>query len=392
MKLPPMNSLKAFDAVSRHLSITKAASELFVSPGAVSQQIKILEEYLQRPVFVRDARALSLTRDGAEFAAVVQGAFTKIAQASETMARAGKQRRLTISVPPSFGVRWLIPNLGRFHDLHPDISIAIDARANLVDFAEDGVDAAVRYGNGIYKGLRADDLFGADMIIVASPEYLERYGPLTDLSGLAAHRLIHYLPSDPRYSGLHATWQDIGGMRTREGMAMARAKGRLRGKKPKLSEKQGKELRRMYDTGEYSISDLADVFSVSRPTIYRTLHRVPGREPLSQTERQSAAAKAAGKGSRNADQAWASRLLSDRLAAIVPFHPLSPRQGSLRALRAAAWGDRPPSRGRLLVRSKDQALAGWAEQGASHQSASAGPSTCRNLGLRHKRLSVLRPS
>ena len=92
-------------------------------------------------------------------------------------------------------------------------------------------------------------------------------------------------------------------MRTREGMAMARARGRLRGKKPKLSEKQGKELRRMYDTGEYSISDLADVFSVSRPTIYRTLHRVPGREALSQTERQAAAAKATGKGTRDADQA-----------------------------------------------------------------------------------------
>ena len=70
-----------------------------------------------------------------------------------------------------------------------------------------------------------------------------------------------------------------------------------------IRKKQGKQLRRMYDTGEYSISDLAEVFSVSRPTIYRTLHRVPGREPLSQTERQSAAARAAGKGAGDADQA-----------------------------------------------------------------------------------------
>ena len=89
---------------------------------------------------------------------------------------------------------------------------------------------------------------------------------------------------------------DLMRMRTREGIAIARARGRLRGKKPKLSEKQGKELRRMYDAGEYSISDLADVFSVSRPTIYRTLHRVPGHEPLLQTERQNAAAKVVGKG------------------------------------------------------------------------------------------------
>ena len=120
-----------------------------------------------------------------------------------------------------------------------------------------------------------------------------------------------YDPTDPMgkmFFNILATFaefkSDLIRMRTREGMAMARARGRLRGKKPKLSEKQGKELRRMYDTGEYSISDLADVFSVSRPTIYRTLHRVPGRDPLSQTERQAAAtkAKAAGKGASNADQ------------------------------------------------------------------------------------------
>ena len=119
-----------------------------------------------------------------------------------------------------------------------------------------------------------------------------------------------YDPTDPMgkmFFNILATFaefeSDLIRMRTREGMALARARGRLRGKKPKLSEKQGKELRRMYDTGEYSISDLADVFSVSRPTIYRTLHRVPGREPLSQTERQAAAAKAAGKEARDADQA-----------------------------------------------------------------------------------------
>ena len=119
-----------------------------------------------------------------------------------------------------------------------------------------------------------------------------------------------YDPTDPMgkmFFNILATFaefeSDLIRMRTREGMAMARARGRLRGKKPKLSEKQGRELRRMYDTGEYSISDLADVFSVSRPTIYRTLHRVPGREPLSQTERQIATAKAAGNGARNADQA-----------------------------------------------------------------------------------------
>ena len=119
-----------------------------------------------------------------------------------------------------------------------------------------------------------------------------------------------YDPTDPMgkmFFNILATFaefeSDLIRMRTREGMAMARARGRLRGKKPKLSEKQGRELRRMYDTGEYSISDLADVFSVSRPTIYRTLHRVPGREALSQTERQAAAAKATGKGTRDADQA-----------------------------------------------------------------------------------------
>jgi LysR family glycine cleavage system transcriptional activator len=213
MKLPPMNSLKAFDAVSRHLSITKAAEEMLVSPGAVSQQIKILEDYLQTPLFVRGTRALSLTRDGAEFATAVQAALTRIAQASEAMSRSKMRHNLTISVPPSFGVRWLIPNLGRFHDLYPDISIAVQAKASLANFAEDGVDAAVRYGHGDYSSLKSDDLFGTDLVIVASPEYLDKYGSVRVLSELENHRLIHYLPPDPRYSGLHLTWEGLLGKR-----------------------------------------------------------------------------------------------------------------------------------------------------------------------------------
>ncbi len=133
-------------------------------------------------------------------------------------------------------------------------------------------------------------------------------------------------------------------------------------------------------SGVYSISDLIDAFSVSRPTIYCTLQRTPGRKPLSQTERQSekAAAKAVGKGAQDADQAAAAPLLSDQLTATFPFDPLSSRQGLLRALRPPAMRNRPPLGKRLFVRSRDRALAGREGQEASHQSAREEQSHCCN--------------
>lgn len=209
MRLPPMNALKAFEAVSRRLSITKASQELNVSPGAISQQIKLLEDHFQKPLFIRGPRALSLTPEGAEFASVVQSALTRIAQASEGLQSSKTSRYLTISVTPSFGVRWLIPKLGDFHARYPKISVAVDAQSRLVDFAADQIDAAIRYGGGQYDGLQVDELHQAELVVVASPDYILRNGRFLGPESLDDHRLIHYAPSSERLSRLHPGWSDV---------------------------------------------------------------------------------------------------------------------------------------------------------------------------------------
>ncbi|MBO0664555.1 LysR family transcriptional regulator [Jiella sp. MQZ9-1] len=212
MRLPPMNALKAFEAVSRHLSITKASQELNVSPGAISQQIKLLEDHFQKPLFIRGPRALSLTTDGAEFASVVQSALTRIAQASESLQSTKASRYLTISVTPSFGVRWLIPKLGNFHARHPKISVAVDAQSRLVDFAADKVDAAIRYGSGQYDGLQVSELHQAELVVVASPDYILRCGHFEGLDSIDGHRLIHYAPANEHLSQLHPGWPESLGL------------------------------------------------------------------------------------------------------------------------------------------------------------------------------------
>jgi DNA invertase Pin-like site-specific DNA recombinase len=133
---------------------------------------------------------------------------------------------------------------------------------------------------------------GGDTLVVPKLDRLARSVPDAraigdDLAGRGVKLQIGasvYDPTDPMgklFFNILATFAefeaDLIKMRTREGMAVARARGKLRGKKPKLSDRQQKELRRMYDSGDYSISDLAELFSVSRPTVYRTLHRQAGR-------------------------------------------------------------------------------------------------------------------
>ena len=148
MKLPPMNALRAFEAVSRHLSVSKAAEELCVSQGAVSQQIRNLEDHLGREMFVRSPHSFSLSEEGEVFAVVVQQALVEIASAAGDVTGTKTRRTLTISIAQGIAVKWLMPRLGEFYQTFPGVSVALDETANLVTFKNDGVDAAVRSGNG----------------------------------------------------------------------------------------------------------------------------------------------------------------------------------------------------------------------------------------------------
>lgn len=194
--LPPLNALRAFEAAARHLSFTKAAEELNVTPGAVSHQIKALEEMLNVPLFHRLTRSLRLTVAGqAALPTLIQG-FDKLAQGVEQLRAHCESGVLTISVSPSFGAMWLMPRLERFRSLHPDIEIRIDGTDRLVDLTRGTADVAIRFGPGGYSGVRVDHLLTPINTPVCSPALLNGENPLREPDDLRHHTLLHIDWSD----------------------------------------------------------------------------------------------------------------------------------------------------------------------------------------------------
>lgn len=193
-RLPPLNALRAFEAAARHLSFTKAADELNVTPAAVSHQVKALEAYCGQPLFRRLTRALLLTDAGQAALPALGEGFDRLAEAAVAMAAGDGATTLTLSTTPSFAAKWLIRRLIRFQKAHPDINVRIDATNDLADFERDGVDVVVRFGGGRYPGLRADKLFDEEITPVCAPGLTE--GP----DGLRN-------PEDlPRFTLLHVSW------------------------------------------------------------------------------------------------------------------------------------------------------------------------------------------
>ncbi len=189
--LPPLNSLRAFEAAARQLSIKKAAEELHVTPAAVSHQVRALEEYCGTPLFHRLARALRLTEAGQAALPLLREGFDKLAEAADAMRTEERAGILTVSVAPSFGAKWLIPRLDRFHAAHPEFDVRIDATDALTSFAGDGVDVALRYGRGTYRNLRSECLMPEVAFPVCSPRLLERDPPLRRPEDLRHHTLLH---------------------------------------------------------------------------------------------------------------------------------------------------------------------------------------------------------
>ena len=189
--LPPLNSLRAFEAAARHLSFTKAAEELHVTPAAVSQQIKLLEEHCGTKLFRRLTRALMLTDAGQAALPPLREGFDKLAEAVDRLRSHDRGGILTVSVPPSFGAKWLVHRLDRLNAAHPEFDVRIDATDTLVDFSDAGVDIALRYGRGTYPGLHAEHLMPEVAFPVCSPALLEGEHPLRRPEDLSHHTLLH---------------------------------------------------------------------------------------------------------------------------------------------------------------------------------------------------------
>lgn len=188
--LPPLGALHAFEAAARHLSFKAAAEELHVTPGAISQQIKLLEDRLNAKLFVRRPRAIELTEAGRVLLPPTQRAFRMLLDAVVRVRETDGTKVLTVSVLPSFAALWLVPRLGRFRSRHPDIDVRISATPKLADFERDDVDVSIRYGLGRYADLHAEHLLSEDLFPVCSPELLAQ-GTLKKPEDLAHHILLH---------------------------------------------------------------------------------------------------------------------------------------------------------------------------------------------------------
>lgn len=175
-RMPPLNALKAFEAAARHLSVKLAAEELHVTPGAVSQMLKLLEAHLGVRLFKRVARGIYLTDAGHEYLPSIRNAFRQITEASRRVAASTETGTLTVSVTPFFASAWLVPRMKSFQDAHPDIDLQIVTSSALVDFSRSGVDVAIRHGLGVYPGLRSDRVVAVEMVAVAAPSLVKRFG------------------------------------------------------------------------------------------------------------------------------------------------------------------------------------------------------------------------
>jgi LysR family glycine cleavage system transcriptional activator len=185
-----LNALRAFEAAARHLNFSRAADELSVTPGAVSQQIQNLEDYVGAALFKRTPKGLLLTDAAQTALPALREAFDRLAEAASLLTAAVDGRRLTLTAPPSFAAKWLVPRLGAFEKAHPQVDVWLSAGIELVDLTAGEVDIAIRYGGGRYPGLEIRRLMSETVIPVASPEHLEA-NPLTSPSDLSSHILLH---------------------------------------------------------------------------------------------------------------------------------------------------------------------------------------------------------
>lgn len=205
--LPPLNSVRAFEATARHLSFSKAADELNVTPAALSHQVRALEERLGLQLFHRRARAIALTDSGRLIYPGIHAAFETMKGALQRLDRARLDGILVVSATPGFTVKWLVPRLQRFLDAHPEIDARISASLQLANFGNDGVDVAIRYVVGALPPpeFHVEKLMEDAVLPLCSPRLRDGRVPLRRPEDLARHTLIHVelpppFPSPPSWA------------------------------------------------------------------------------------------------------------------------------------------------------------------------------------------------
>jgi LysR family transcriptional regulator, glycine cleavage system transcriptional activator len=188
----PLNALRVFEAVATRLNFSDAAEALHVTPAAVSQQIKTLEDYLQTPLLLRNGRGVQLTPEGTRLLPGLRRGLDELETALQQIRQERESGTVNVTTLSSFLQKWLTPRLADLHARHPDIDFRIHASSEMVDFARTDFHAAIRLGTGTYPGLRSEKILDEYLVAVASPAVLAKHGTIADAAGgIARLPLLH---------------------------------------------------------------------------------------------------------------------------------------------------------------------------------------------------------
>ncbi|HEX7819795.1 MAG TPA: transcriptional regulator GcvA [Sphingobium sp.] len=191
MRIPPLTALRSFECAGRKLSFTLAASELGVTPGAISRQIRVLEDFLSVQLFHRANREVNLTREGHDYLAQITEAFKTIKAATDLLMEVSEGAPLRVSTSSTFTLRWLMPRMISFYSRHPQNNLQLTMNLAPVDFQRDDLDATIKLGHEETPQTVVRKLFRADLVAVCSPKLLENGPPLETLGDLARHQQLH---------------------------------------------------------------------------------------------------------------------------------------------------------------------------------------------------------
>jgi LysR family transcriptional regulator, glycine cleavage system transcriptional activator len=212
-RIPGLSTLKTLEAAGRLMSFTKAAGELGVTPAAVSHQIREFEDQLGVRLFQRTSRSMRHTPAGRMLHETVAEALDSISRTVARLQRAGSKKRLKVTSYPSITAKWLVPRLDRFLEIAPDVDVRIDVSQAPLDFARDDIDIAIRFGDGVYPGMKVDRLFDETIFPVCSPSLLSGSRPLRQPQDLMQHTLIHVDWGDQWLWPNWRTWMLAAGVR-----------------------------------------------------------------------------------------------------------------------------------------------------------------------------------
>jgi len=204
--LPSITALRAFESAARQLSFTAAAAELSLTQSAVSHQIRGLEDLLDTSLFERKAGGIALTASGELYLGFVTDTLENLVRGSRAVSREVNEGMITVTCSPNFAQKWLVPRLGDFYSVHPDIDLRLSASMKHVDLQKDGIDIAVRHGNGKWPGFTVTKLCDETVFPVCSPHLLKDGEKTLALSELADWQLIH----DHQREGWTEWLKDVG--------------------------------------------------------------------------------------------------------------------------------------------------------------------------------------